>query len=569
MYRFYFLLAVLSISAFAAPADQEFESLAKTYLQDYLAHHPEHATGLGEHRYDTRWSDYTAAGRAADLRSERQSLARLQAIKAKDLSSTNQIDYQILRNQVEGTIYSLETLREYEWNPMTYSVGGGIYGLLARDFAPLPQRLKSVKARLEGIPAVLDAARANLKEATQIHTETAITQNKGAISLIRTQLSTYIDQVPGAKVDLAPAQASAITALERYGEWLQKDLLPRSRRDFRLGAEQYQRKLHYTLDSDLTPADILSSAERDLKLTQEEMYTTGLPLYQRYFPNNQANVSDHKAVIKAVLDHLADSHPSAGNVVEQAKKDLAETTAFVKAKEIVTVPRVPLQVIEMPEFQRGVAVATCQPPGPLEPNSPTFFNISPPPANWNEKQVDSYFREYNDSMLQDLTIHEAMPGHYLQLAHSNQFKAPTQIRSVFRSGTFTEGWGTLAEQVMAENGYGGAEVRMQQLKMRLRLILNAILDQRIHTKGMTEQEALALMQNEGFQELGEAAGKWRRACLTSTQLTTYYLGNLELLRLRADYEKKNGKIVNQLAFYDRLLSFGSPAPKYVRTLMGL
>lgn len=558
-----------SLAAAPAGADAQFEQLAKGYLEKLLELHPEYATSLGDHRFDGRWSDYSAAGRATEVREERRFLKELDAIPPGQLNAVNRIDYQILHNRIEGALYAAETLREYEWNPQTYSVGGGIYSLLARDYAPLPVRLKSVKARLEGIPAVLDAAKANLHEATQIHTETAISQNKGTIGLIKAQLTTYLDQVPGAKADLAPAQATAVAALESYGQWLTTDLLPRAHKDFRLGEEKYRQKLHYTLDSDLTPADILAQAEQDLKSTQEEMYTTALPLYRKMFPDKAQDVSDHKAVVKAVLDRLADAHPNGSNVVSQAKQDLAEATAFVKAKEIVTVPRMPLQVIEMPEFQRGVAVATCQPPGPLEPNGSTFFNISPPPSNWNEKQVDSYFREYNDSMLEDLTIHEAMPGHYLQLAHSNQFHAPTLVRSVFRSGTFTEGWGTMAEQVMAENGFGGPEVRLQQLKMRLRLILNAILDQRIHTKSMTEPEAIALMQSEGFQEMGEAAGKWRRAMLTSTQLSTYYVGNLELFRLRRDYEKKNGKIVNQAAFYDRLLSFGSPAPKYVRTLMGL
>lgn len=552
------------------PADnQKFETLAKEYVDKYLQLHPERATELGDHHYDDRLSDYSAAGRQAQIRNERHFLDALDQLQPVQLNRVNQVDYRILHSHIEGTLYQLETLRDYEWNPLTYNVGGSIYSLIARDFAPLPTRLKSVKARLAGIPAVIQAAKTNLRDATKIHTETAITQNKGTIQLIRVQLGAFLDQAPGSKQELAPAQSQAIAALESYGQWLERDLLPRATRDFRLGAEKFTRKLHYSLDSDLTPEQILAQAERDLKSTQHDMYETALPLYRQFFPERKDAVADQKAVIKAVLDHLAETHPTGATVVEQAKKDLAEATAFVRAKKIVTVPSAPLQVIEMPEFQRGVSVATCQPPGPLEPNSPSFFNISPPPANWKPEQVESYFREYNDAMLQDLTVHEAMPGHYLQLAHSNQFQAPTRIRTIFWSGTFVEGWGTIAEQVMAENGYGGAPVRMQQLKMRLRLIINAILDQRIHTKGMSETEALALMQNEGFQELGEAAGKWRRACLTSAQLSTYYVGNLELRQLRQDYERRFGKITDQQAFYDRMLSFGSPAPKYVRGLLGL
>jgi uncharacterized protein (DUF885 family) len=274
-------------------------------------------------------------------------------------------------------------------------------------------------------------------------------------------------------------------------------------------------------------------------------------------------------LVKAVLDKLADSHPTNENIVELARKALAETIQFVRAQSLVTVPEEPVKVIVMPEFQRGVATAYCDSPGPLEPQADTFFSISPTPADWTPARVTSFYREYNHYMLQNLTVHEAMPGHYLQLAHANRHKGSTLLRALFGSGTFIEGWATYSEQLMVEKGYGGPEMKMQQLKMRLRLILNAILDQKIHTAGMTEKEALALMMGEGYQEEGEAAGKWRRACLTSTQLSTYYVGNLEVNRLRKAYEAKHGPIQDWKAFHDQLLSFGSPAPKYVEKLMGI
>jgi uncharacterized protein (DUF885 family) len=224
----------------------------------------------------------------------------------------------------------------------------------------------------------------------------------------------------------------------------------------------------------------------------------------------------------------------------------------------------------MPEFDRGVAVAYCRPAPPLEPRSETLYAISPTPKDWPDARVESFFREYNNYMVQDLTIHEAMPGHYLQLAHSNRFKAPTLVRAIFRSGTFAEGWAVYAEQVMAEAGYGGPEVRMQQLKMKLRTIINAIIDQKIHTAGMTEKEALDMMMNEGFQEEGEAAGKWVRARLTSTQLSTYYVGVLEMNDIRRAYEAKaGGGRLDYKELHNTMLSFGTPAPKYVREMMKL
>ncbi|MCP4706587.1 MAG: DUF885 domain-containing protein, partial [candidate division Zixibacteria bacterium] len=214
-------------------------------------------------------------------------------------------------------------------------------------------------------------------------------------------------------------------------------------------------------------------------------------------------------------------------------------------------------------------IAYCNSPGPLEENGETFYAIAPPPQNWDSKRVESYFREYNDHMLVNLTVHEAMPGHYLHATHSNRYNAPTLIRSIYGSGTFTEGWATYTEQLMVEFGFGGEELKMQMLKMRLRMVINVILDQKIHTAGMTEDEAMDLMINKGFQEDGEATGKWRRACLSSTQLSTYYMGNIEINDIRKDYQKKAGDSFDLMAFHDELLSYGRPAPKYLRQLMNL
>ena len=278
---------------------------------------------------------------------------------------------------------------------------------------------------------------------------------------------------------------------------------------------------------------------------------------------------DRKTVIKGVLNKLAESRPNNETIVPNAEKDLAETTEFVRANNLVTIPTEPVKIIEMPEYARGSAVAYCDSTGPFEKKNSTFFAISPTPKDWSPQRVESFYKEYNDYMLEDLTIHEAMPGHYLQLMHANKFKAPTMIRAVFGSGSFVEGWAVYAEQVMAEKGYGGAEVEMQQLKMKLRVIINAIIDQKIHTTGMTEQEAIALMMNEGFQEEGEAAGKWKRAQLSSTQLSTYYVGSVEVNDLRKAYEAKNGKQTEMRKMHDSMLSFGSPPAKYVKEMLGL
>ena len=551
--------------------DQKFEALAKNFIERFLEVNPEWATALGDHRYDDKMSDYSLAGIAKVKAINMAYLDSLVRLDVTKLSQTNSVDYRILRTNLQSWIFSADTLREYEWNPLSYNIGQAIYGLIARDFAPLKDRLLNVKERLKAIPSVLEAARTNLKNPPKIHTETAVRQNPGNIGMVRDELNALLEQVPELKPEFEPVQAAAITALEEYGSWLENELLPKSTGDFRIGGEKFRRKLYYSLESDLTKEEILQDAEADLRATQDKMLETALPLYKKFFPRvtDQKKLSDKKHVIKSVLDKLAETHPTNETIVDLARKDLEMTTDFVRAQELVTVPADPVKIIVMPEFQRGVAVAYCDPPGPLEKNGETFYSISPTPKDWTKERVNSFFREYNNYMLEDLTIHEAMPGHYLQLAHSNTFKAPTMIRAIFWSGTFVEGWATYAEQLMAEKGYGGPEVKMQQMKMRLRLIINSIIDQKIHTAGMTEKEAMDLMMNEGFQEDGEAAGKWRRACLTSTQLSTYYVGNTEINGIRRAYEAKSVGKPNMKEMHDAMISFGSPAPKYVKELMGL
>ncbi|MBD0327544.1 MAG: DUF885 domain-containing protein, partial [Pyrinomonadaceae bacterium] len=498
-------------------------------------------------------------------------LKALDGIPVASLSQVNSVDYRIMRNRLEYNLFQIEELREYEWNPLRYNIGGAIYALISRDFAPLKDRMRSVKERLKAIPAVLTQAKANLKNPPRVHTETAISQNTGTIALVRDELQPFIEQVPELKSEITPIQAAAVRALEDYGAWLTKDLLPRSTADFRLGDAKYRRKLHLALESALSKEEILRRAEADLKSTQEAMYEVALPLYKKYFPaeNSAARLSDRRLVIKAVLARLAEAHPTNETIVPLASEQVKSATEFVRKHNLVSVPEEPVKVIVMPEFTRGVAVAYCNAVGPFERRGETFYAISPTPKDWSAERTESFFREYNNYMLLNITVHEAMPGHYLQLAHANKFNAPTRLRAIFQSNTFAEGWAVYAEQVMAERGFGGAEVRMQQLKLKLRTIINAILDQKIHTAGMTEKEALALMMNEGFQEEGEAAGKWRRAQMTSTQLSNYYVGSLEVIDIRRAYEARMGDTTNFRQMHDTMLSFGSPAPKYVKELMGL
>lgn len=546
-------------------AEQRFGQLATGFLDSYLSHNPEAATTLGDHRFDGQWSDFSRAGVERYEKYQAQLLHQLKAIPKDQLGPENQVDYDILSHHLEAQIWNVRELRELRWNPLVYNPGPALYALVARDFAPAPVRLESLALRLERLPKLLEQARSQLDNPPRIHTETAIQQNQGNLSFVRDDLEPFFDQAPELRPRLEAARKQAVLALEDYGRWLEQDLKPRSRGDFRLGPDKFRKKLFYTLESSISAEELARRAEADLSLTQATMAEVARPLYQTYFGMDAAALSDSE-VCRKVLDKLAEDRPNSQTIVPMAEQSLKRATEFVAQHKLVSLPSEECKIIEMPEFSRGVAIAYCDSPGPLEKGGDTFYAIAPTPSDWPEERVVSFYREYNRAMMDNLTVHEATPGHFLQLMHANRFKAPTQIRAVMQSGTFVEGWATYAEQLMVEYGYGGPEVKMQQLKMRLRLILNALLDQKVHIGGVAEAEAIAWLKREGFQEDGEATGKWRRACLTSTQLSTYYLGNCEINDLVVAYRKRHPSSSVQ-EMHDRILSFGSPASRYVQRLL--
>jgi uncharacterized protein (DUF885 family) len=572
-----FLLAALAslpaANLFASPEDERFQKLANDYIEQTLQTHPEQATELGDHRFDGRLTDYSAETRAKELASAKQFREKLNAMGSETaLSKVNSVDLRILKDSVDYQVFELEELKDADWNPLTYnqSLANSLYLLVARDFDTPEKRIPNLRKRMEAIPAVIAQAKANLKHSPKVHTETAIDQMQGAVSFVREGLNPLLDRAPPMKKELAPLQEKTAVALEEYKKWLQTDLLPRSDGDFRLGADKFRKKLRFALASDLSVEEIMKRAQADLAATQTAIYETALPLYKKYFPYaDPATLTDKKKVTTAVLDKLGEQHPDDNTIVDYATKVVGEATDFVRQHDLVTVPNKPLKVIVMPEFKRGQGIAYCDSPGPLEKNGETFFACEPTPKDWTPQRKESFYREYNNYMVRDLTVHEAMPGHYLQLAHANEFRAPTLVRAIFQSGTFVEGWAVYTEQMMAEAGYGGPEVKMQQLKMRLRVICNAILDQSIHTANMSEQAALDLMMKEGFQQEGEAVAKWKRARLSSTQLSTYFIGVTEHLEMRERAKAKAGASFNLKQYNDSVLSFGSPPAKYVRESLGL
>jgi uncharacterized protein (DUF885 family) len=557
-------------------ADVTFDEIAKRYLADMLALTPVQATSLGDHRYDGQLDDVSADGQGRRVGLARQLLAQVETLDIPKLSRAHQVDARLLKSELEYQVWSVEQLKEWRRNPLVYTelAGNSIYLLMARDFAPLPQRLHSVGARLSELPRLLLQVRESLDPALvpRIHAETAIKQNTGVLSLIDELVVPQLGTLPDAQqTELKTAIAQARTAVAQHQIWLEKKLLPAASGDFRLGATLYDAKLRFALDSPLTRQEIRARADSELKRARSEMYdiSRGVLAGRSDAPPLPVmpNASEQQAAIVAALELAYEQRPARNKVFETTSHAFEETQRFVRAHDLVTVYDDPIQIIPMPEFQRGVALAYCDSPGPLDKGQKTFFAVSPIPDDWSEDQVNSFLREYNTRSIYNLTIHEAMPGHYLQLMHANRYDSP--LRAVLASGSFVEGWAVYTEGMMVEEGFLNHDPLMHliQLKWYLRSVGNAILDQAVHVDGISREDAMHMMTHDTFQQEREAAGKWVRAQLSAAQLPTYFVGVQEHLALREEAKKAWGKDFTLKRYHDEVLAYGSPPVRYARELM--
>jgi len=570
------MLVLVSVAHAESAADSAFESIAAAFVDDLPDISPVTATILGDHRQDGALDQVGSDGRAAVIRIYEKHRAALRGIDRQSLSRANQVDADLLRNELESRLWRIETLQEWAWNPLVYVriSGNSIYGLMARDFAPMPERLKNATARLEQLARFFSQARASLQpqRVPKIHVETAIQQNSGLNSIIENMIAPQLDSTSGEfKFRLQAAIATAKSAISEYQAWLENELLPRAAGDFRIGAVLFDTKLKFTLNSPLSRREIRTRAENEYVAVRDQMYQISRELYAAEYPftsfPDDPDEAYKQVVIRTALEKAYAQLPERDGIVALARENLQQATAFVQERDLVTVPDEPLQIIVMPEFRRGVTLAYLDQAGPLNTGQESFYAVAPLPSDWTDDQVSSFLRQYNLLSVQNLTIHEAMPGHYLQLALGNRY--PSVLRSVLWSGPFVEGWAVYAERMMVDAGYLNNDplMRLIMLKWYLRAVTNAIIDQAIHVDGMTRDAAMKLMVEGGFQEEREAAGKWVRAQLTATQLSTYFVGYQEHRDMRADVESAWGDEFTLRRYHDQALSYGSPSIKYVHALM--
>ena len=523
-----------------------------TFFDEYVALHPTAATSIGDHRYDDRWPDASEAGRQARLDFVDRWLAEFQALNAAELAPDDAIDRDLLAMELEAERFAEIELRDDTWDALTwiYLLGEGIFTLIARDFAPLADRLASVAGRLEGIPAVIDGAKAALhgpgdgRPVGRFQTEKALEQLPGIVELVGDALGEADRAAPddaavaAIRPRLDAAATAARAALTDFEAYLRDDVLPRSDGEGRLGADLFGRKMRHTMRSEtLTTDSILAAAEREFDAVRSEMVRLARQLWPRWRRGTPAP-DDDATLVRGVLDAIADEHPKAEELLDFCRTETARIEAFCRDRDLIGLADEPLDIRWTPTFLRAFGGAMLIPPGPLDKDQKAFFAITPMPDDWPPERKESYLREDNARMLRLLTIHEAVPGHYLQGVYGN--RSESLPRAVFSSGVFAEGWAVYVTQVMMDAGYGGDDeaLLLTHWKFYLRSTTNAIIDARIHTSGMTEEEAVKLMVEGGFQEEAEARAKFDRARLSSTQLSTYFAGSMEMWDIELEARRR-------------------------------
>ena len=557
--------------------DSAFVELARDYFAWSYSIHPVQATYVGLHEFDGKLDDLGPGTIKKEEEKTAEFLRKLSSLEPSELSKTHRYDYFILKDDLEYELFSMKQLRAWEKSPLLYTeiTGGAIRSLLSREFAPPDVRLRAVVSRLHEFPRLIEQAKVNIKSSPRINTETAIKQNAGCIPYIEQDLRRTAALAPALEESVRAASDVAIEALKSFGTYLEKDLLPRSTADYRLGKDLYAKKLRYTLQTDYGPDELVAEAWKRYEEVRKEAVRLSRKIHEDMVREGPFKNHTHgtgpaadEEIAREVFSEIAKDHAKAGELLAQCRQYCAELASFIREKDLVTLPADEKLDLEWtPEFERGVADGGLESPGPLEANQKAFFYVAPVHEEWTEQEKESFLREYNDYLEKIFCIHEALPGHYVQGWYGNHF--PSLVRAMLGNGPFVEGWAVYSEQMTLDAGYGGGDPKLQlsELKWLLRVIINAIIDPGLHTGTMTEKEAMALMIHGGFQEEREATGKIARASLTSTQLPTYFVGVEEIRNIEKLYRKKVGDKFSQKDFNEKLLSFGAPPLKYLKEMM--
>jgi uncharacterized protein (DUF885 family) len=538
----------------AAPPDLQFNQVVDDFVFGTLALSPVTASTVGYHRHhgemlEDQLDDFSATGIKAQIKLQLDIEARIDRLDAKALNSEQRADIEVMRNAIQATRLDIEEVQSYRHNPTIYVelIGNALYTPYVLHYAGADERFKHIIQRLTQIPEFVRQAEQNLNDSPEIWNKVAREENAGNIDLIDGVLRTSCPKALGK--DYAQAAEPALVALRAFNGFLEGTLSKKTA-DWRLGKVSYAKKFSYVLATGKTPDALLKEAEADLAKTRDEMVQLAAP----------------KSVEQALAD-VALAHATPHTYMAAAKQTLATATAFVKAKDLVGLPpNSNLQVIDTPVFMRGIyGVGGFNQAPPLEPKLGAFFWVTPISDSWPQARIDSKLREYNDSGMAHLTVHEAMPGHYVQAEYANEVQPRSRrlLRSIFGNGPYVEGWAVYTQQLMAEQGFlsDTPGYRLTLAKQKLRVLGNTILDVRLQTLEMSDAEALELMTKGTYQEMEEATAKLQRAKLSSCQLPTYYAGYKGWLAVREHFKNTHGDAMTLKQFHEAALREGAvPLP---------
>jgi uncharacterized protein (DUF885 family) len=568
------LLLVFSTSIVRAAEseDNRLTAFFRAYLDEAFRRRPLEATRLGDHRFDDQLDDISAKARAGWIEHYRQTLDDLaKKIDHAQLSRSAQIDYEIFKHHLTASLWLAENTRPFELDPRTYSeyLGDSVYLLLTQSTQPKATNIRNCIARIGQFPRIVAVAKQELRNPPRAILETAINQTRGAIAFYDHGIYELAGENPQLS-ELKPAADRVLPLLKDYLKFLE-DLLPRASGDWRLGKERFYRKLDLELNAGLSADQVLKDAEDEFARVERDMYILARQLWCSTHPGKPLPPDDARGrtdTIRLVLDRINQEHGKPEDLVRDARATVERIKTFIRENDILRLPEPDnCKVVEMPEFHRGNSVAYLNPAPPLDSKASSYYAVSPPPAGWDARRVETLLQEYNSRMLQVLTIHEAYPGHYVQLEYSNRH--PSTIRRVLYSGVFAEGWAVYTEQMMLDQGYGKGDpaLRLNQLKFYLRAVGNAILDHKMHCTNMSDEEALAFLTQRAFQSEGEAVAKIVRAKQSSCQLSTYFVGRMAFYRLRQSIQREMGDSFALGRYHEAVLDHGTLPVKYLPELV--
>jgi uncharacterized protein (DUF885 family) len=568
------ILLILTIAGCKKDGDQSaeggtpFDKYKQQFIDDLWKQNPDWASSVGYHKYDSVLVIPTDQSRSDHIAFIKSQQGQLAAFDIKQLPPLNQIDYHLIQNQLQSSLWQIDTLKTYQWDPSSYNVIGSFAFILNEHYAPLATRLKSFYQKMANIPAYYEEAKKQIKNPVVELTNLAIEQHLGGVSVIEKDFADSLKKtnIPATeqKLMLARAKTSA-AAINGFAQWL-KDLKNPTPRSFRLGKDLYAQKFKYDIQSAYSAKQIYDSALVRKRYIHSQMFKLSKQLWPKYF-GKKVIPADTLQLIGKMIDTLSAKHAKPEDFQSTIEKTLPQLEAFVKQKDLLYIdPSKPLVVRKEPGYMAGVAGASCSSPGPYDKGGNTYFNVGSL-AGWPKEKAESYLREYNQYMLQILCIHEAIPGHYTQLVYANQ--SPSLIKSILGNGAMIEGWAVYTEQMMLDNGYGNnaPEMWMMWYKWNLRSVCNTIVDYSVHCGNMNQADVIKMLTKEAFQQQAEAEGKWKRVSVTSVQLTSYYTGYKEITDLREAYKKKMGANYKLKEFNEKFLSYGSAPVKYIRELM--